>query len=139
MAILKTGVVVILFLLSKNRFSWRVWTLLKKINFYFRNILYQVNRYISSRKRQLLHLIEIARLGVTDIFLVFLILGAIYLIPYFLFDIDFRESRSIETAYIEILSVVAGVCGVIIGLYYAAILSLGSSTYSKMPSECKIS
>lgn len=137
MVIVKTVFITILFLLSRYRFFWRIRTFLRMVNFYFRNFLYRISRYISSKKRQISHLIEIARLGLTDIFLVFLILGAIYLIPYFLFGIDFREPRNVESSYVEILSVVAGVCGVIIGLYYAAILSLGSSTYSKMPSEAK--
>lgn len=137
MVILKTLIVAITFLLSRYKLFWRIRTLIGRSKFHFGNFIYRIDRIVSSKKRQLSNLIEIARLGLNDIFLVLVILGGVYLIPYCLFGIDFREHRNAESTYIEILSVIAGVCGVIIGLYYAAILSLGSSTYSKMPTEAK--
>lgn len=134
---MKLLTVSLLFILTRYRFFWKLRSTVKRIEFRIRNFLYEANRKAIYVKRQLFHVKEIARISLKDVFLVMMILAGIYLLPFIFFEIDFRDNRNIEAAYVEILSVVAGVCGVIIGLYYAAILSLGSSTYSKMPSEAK--
>lgn len=112
-------------------------TILKENIFYFRLLFYKIFNFYSSKRRKILHLIEISRLGLKDVFFVFCILALIYLIPFYLFNINIMKFEDVQSSYVEILSVVAGVCGVVIGLFYAAVLSLGSSAYSKMPTEAK--
>ena len=128
---------VILYFLAQLRFFWIIRAFCRKTAFYVRRFLYQIDRKRIFYTRQLFHFLALAKLGWKDVLLVFLIFGLIYFVPYFACGVDFKSSHNVETAYIEILSVVASVCGVIIGLYYAAVVSLGSDVYSRMPVEAK--
>lgn len=128
---------VLLYFLAQYRFFWVLRGFYIRTAFYVRRFLYQIDRKRIFYTRQFFHLCAVARLGLKDVLFIFSIFGLIYFVPYFLCGIDFKHSKDVESAYIEILSVVAAVCGVIIGLYYAAVVSLGSDVYSRMPVEAK--
>jgi len=128
--------VIIDFVLSKNRFYWvlRNEMLLRKHNFLSR--IYNVRFQCRSVLRNLEHLKVIFRLSIFDIFFCFLVCGFFYLISFSL-GWNFIDENSLLSSYDAILATIASIGGVIIGLYYAGIVSLGTSIYAKLPSEAK--
>jgi hypothetical protein len=127
---------ILLFLLYQLETFWD----LKKI---WNNFLHRVfsNTYLLSWKlrsswRHLKYFFEFLRLSQSDILICLLICCSVFIIQDFCGINIFSNDQTGRSSEI-IFSTVASIGGIIIGMYYAGVLSVGTSIYSKLPREAK--
>jgi hypothetical protein len=128
---------VLKFILSRHEWYWILKDKLSRSRFYLGSKTFSLNWKVKSLNRKLKHLFDITRISIPDILFSLLCISSVYFIPYLIWNVDFRDENNLYSSYDSILATVAGVGGVVIGLFYAAIVSLGTSIYAKLPAEAK--
>ena len=126
-------------LLSQYRLFWqlRYWTI--RICFWFSSHTFGTNYKLRDKKDNYLsfqHLIQITQIQ--------LIVALVFSILLQLFDpilYDYYEILNLEIPdngnYVTLLATISGIGGVFIGLYYAAVSTIGSSIYAKVPNNIR--
>lgn len=137
LSVIKASVLMMEFIITKFPFYWYSRKTFRKYVFKFRSRLFQIVWWFGSEKRKIKNLSAIMSLTSKDILYGLLGVLAVYWIPYAVWGVDFLGNENVSDYYETVLSTVAGVSGVVIGLFYAAILSIGTTVYSKLPAEAK--
>ena len=110
------------------------WILKKNFDLFQFHIVVRMLEQRARCKRTLLNIKDL--LSSTKWELIFVCLF-VPLVLYFSFPFSLGAGNGNKDYYIEILSVIAGIGGVIIALFHTAMISLANSVYLKMPPEAK--
>lgn len=128
---------IIKFLFSRYKTFWILKQKGSKLRFHLGRLHYWALWKYKTALRKSKHLFEIINLSTFDILLSLTLISAIYIIPNRIWGVEFRSEQMLDSSFDIILTIIAGLSGVIIGLLYAAMISLGTTVYSKLPLEVK--
>ena len=124
---------------SQYRFFWRLRTISQKLIFWIRAHLFRLQYFSRDKKDNftgLRHLFQITRvqLIIALLFAIFLQLIDPIVLNYYNFT--FLKIPN-DSDYVTFLVTISGIGGVFIGLYYAAISTIGGSIYAKVPNNIR--
>lgn len=125
--------------LSQYRFFWRLRALSNKLLFSIgaRVFLYRFNaREKKDNYVGLRHLFKITQLQIISALLFAAFLQWVDPIVYSFYELTFLKIPA-DSDYVTFLVTISGIGGVFIGLYYAAISTIGGSIYAKVPNNIR--
>lgn len=125
--------------LSQYRFFGRLRQSLQKIKFTFGSFRYRNSQFIGDKKdsyTSLQHLFKVTQLQLSLALLFAIFLQIMDPIVVDVYEITLFKIPE-ESDYVTFLVTISGIGGVFIGLYYAAISSIGGSIYAKVPNNIR--
>lgn len=133
----------LLFRLSRLRGFWSARSRLQRLAHAFRAWSFRIRFYSREERSNVSFLLLVVRMTLLPVLLATLVAGILQ-------EIGPRSETFLESllppaslsapkpeSYIDFLSTVAGIGGVLIGLYYAGIMTVASSVYSDMPTSVR--
>jgi hypothetical protein len=125
--------------LSQYRLFWLIRSLFNKLVFWGGAEVFHHQSNTREKRDNLLGLRHLFKITQIQLFLAILVAMIIQLVDPFVYDFYKLESFNIpdDSDYVTFLVTISGIGGVFIGLYYAAISTIGSSIYAKVPNNIR--
>jgi hypothetical protein len=121
-------------LLAQYRRFWTLRARLSDVRLRWWTTGFHINRWAADRGDNAGAIARIAWVTVIDMLVAFVLAAALWVIAPYLPSIPTVTS---EAAYVQLLSTIASVGGVFIGLYYTAITAAMTAVYARMPATVR--